>query len=180
NITRIWRYVAEDFAPFNINVTTVQPANLGHGCTQKIDIGGDGSWLDVVAGGVSYIGSFTGTTPNLSFVFPANLGNGYPKYVGDASSHEAGHAFGLLHQSQYDSNGIKIAEYYTGPGDGTAPIMGSSYYSDLSRWWVGTASDSATHIQDDMAIIANTTNNFGYRADDVGDTIATASALTVS
>jgi hypothetical protein len=36
NITQIWQYVAEDYAPFNINVTTVQPSNLGHGFTQKL------------------------------------------------------------------------------------------------------------------------------------------------
>src|SRR5215831_8994440 len=128
NITQIWQYVAEDYAPFNINVTTVQPGNMGHGFTQKVDIGGNGAWLGALAGGVSYIGSFANSAaPNISFVFPDNLGTGFPKYVADASSHEAGHSFGLYHQSQYNSSGQLIAEYYTGPGDGTAPIMGDSY-----------------------------------------------------
>src|SRR5262245_5125576 len=108
NITQIWQYVAEDYAPFNINVTTVQPSNMGHGFTQKVDIGGGGGWLGNLAGGVSYIGSFTSTSvPNISFVFPDNLGQGFPKYVADASSHEAGHSFGLYHQSQYNSSGQK-------------------------------------------------------------------------
>src|SRR5438128_7953 len=179
NITKIWAYVAEDFAPFNINVTTVQPANLGHGYTQQIDIGGDGSWLGTTAGGISFIGSFAGTAPNLSFVFPDNLAGGDPKDVGDATAHEAGHAFGLVHQSLWQ-NGVNVAEYYTGPGDGTAPIMGNSYSAPLSRWWSGTTDISATTIQDDLAVIANSTNGFGYRADDVGNSIAPASAPQVT
>jgi hypothetical protein len=181
NITQIWQYVAEDYAPFNINVTTVQPTSMGHGVTQKIDIGGGGSWLGFVAGGVSYIGSFVSTwVPNISFVFSNNLGVGYPKYVGDASSHEAGHSFGLYHQSQYDASGKLIAEYYTGPGDGTAPIMGDSYYAPLSRWWMGPNDQGATDIQDDMAVISSATNGFGYRDDSVGNTMATARPLTAN
>jgi hypothetical protein len=181
NITQIWQYVAEDFAPFNINVTTVQPTNMGHGYTQKIDIGGGGSWLGFLSGGVSYIGSFLSQwVPNISFVFPDNLATGLPKDVGDSCSHEAGHSFGLYHQSQYDSSGNKIAEYYTGPGDGTAPIMGNSYNAPLSRWWLGPNDNGATDIQDDMAVISNSTNGFGYRDDSTGNTMATARALTVN
>src|SRR5262249_38315026 len=146
-----------------------------------VDIGGGGGWLGNLAGGVSYIGSFTSTSvPNISFVFPDNLGQGFPKYVADASSHEAGHSFGLYHPSQYNSSGQKIAEYYTGPGDGTAPLMGDSYASPLSRWWLGPDSNSSTQIQDDMAVIANSTNGFGYRDDSTGNTIGTARTLTVS
>src|SRR5215831_6823844 len=74
NIIKIWQYVAEDYAPFNINVTTVPPANMSHGVTQKVDIGGSGSWLGSVKGGVSYLGDFISSyIPNISFVFPANL-----------------------------------------------------------------------------------------------------------
>jgi hypothetical protein len=178
NITKIWQYVAEDYAPFNINVTTVTPANLGHGYTMKIDIGGNGAWTGGNYGGISYIGSFTNSASNVSFVFPNNLANGNPKDVGDASSHEAGHGFGLQHQSLYNSSGQKVAEYYSGPGDGTAPIMGNSYNSPLSRWWTGTASDSVNHIQADMAVIGSATNGFGFRDDSSGNNIATAFALT--
>lgn len=180
NINKIWQYVSEDYAPFNINVTTVQPANLGYRYTQKVDIGGNGAWTGGNYGGISYIGSFTGSGPNISYVFPNNLGNGTPKYVGDASSHEAGHSFGLVHQSLYDSNGNKIAEYYTGPGNGTAPIMGDSYNAPLSRWWYGTSSNGANQYQDDMAIISNSKNGFGYRSDSTGNSIANAFQLAVS
>src|SRR4029079_4313605 len=120
------------------------------------------------------------SSPNTSFVFPDNLSNGYWKYVGDAVSHEVGHSLGLQHQSQYSSTGAKLAEYYAGPGDGTAPIMGHGYSAPLSRWWYGTSSLGSTIMQNDMAVIANGTNGFGYRADDYGSTVATASPLAVS
>ena len=46
------------------------------------------------------------------FVFSANLWHGSPrspKTVADVAAHEAGHGFGLQHQSQYDATGTKIA-----------------------------------------------------------------------
>jgi hypothetical protein len=44
----------------------------------------------------------------------------YAKYIAETVSHESGHAFGLQHQSLYDASGVKIQEYYYGPGDGRA------------------------------------------------------------
>src|SRR5205085_150466 len=113
--------------PFNINVTTVEPPSFADGVALRVSIGGDGAWLGQVAGGVGYVGSFTNSEVNTVFVFADNLANGYAKYVGDASSHEAGHAFGLEHQSTYNSRRRLVDEYSTGPGDGRAPLMGNSY-----------------------------------------------------
>ena len=46
--------------------------------------------------------------------------------------------FGLQHEQQW--NGSTLAsEYYYGPGDGTAPIMGDSYGAARSLWWYGTS-----------------------------------------
>jgi fibronectin type 3 domain-containing protein len=176
NILKIWSYVAEDYAPFNINVTTVQPASFANGIAERVDIGGDGAWTGGRYGGVSYVNSFTGSIENVSFVFPKNLGSA--KSIGDASSHEAGHGFGLYHQSLY-SGTTKVAEYYSGPGNGTAPIMGNSYSAQLSRWWYGTSTSSTTY-QDDMAVISRPANGFGYRTDDHGNTAANATPLNVS
>ncbi|MBV8431211.1 MAG: hypothetical protein JO244_08620, partial [Solirubrobacterales bacterium] len=129
SITQIWGAVAEDFAPFNINVTTVRPTDWAH--VERVDIGGTNAVLQGLpseAGGVSDVGSFATSSdqhPSISFVFAAAL-LGQPKAVGDAVSHEAGHALGLDHQSLYDSAGHLIDFYNPGPGDGTAPIMGAS------------------------------------------------------
>jgi hypothetical protein len=181
-ITRIWEQVAEDFAPFNLNVTTVPQPSFANGVAERIDIGGDGAWTGGSYGGLSFVGGFTDSNPNIGFVFSKNLGNGDPKYTAEDASHEAGHGFGLQYQSQYDSDGNLITEYYAGPGDGTAPIMGcATYYrTPLSRWWYGTSSLGPTIMQDDMAVIASSTNGFDYRPAPTNMTAATATPLAVS
>lgn len=178
NIYQIWQYVAEDYASFNINVTTVEPSSFANGVALRVAIGGNSSWTGGTYGGVAYVNCFTSSDVNTVYVFPGNLGNGYPKYVGDASSHESGHGFGLSHQSQYSGTSL-VATYYSGPGDGTAPLMGNSYSASRSMWWYGTTSSSTT-FQDDMAVIGRSANGFGFRVDDHGNTTSTATALTVS
>ena len=177
-IQSIWQYVAEDYSPFKVNVTTVPPASFANGAALRISIGGDGVWIGPY-GGVAYVDSFTNSISNVVFVFPKNLANGNAKYTGEASSHESGHGFGLQHQSLY-SGTTKVNEYYSGPGDGRAPIMGDSYSATRGLWWYGTSAVSSSTFQDDMAVISRSANGFGYRLDDYGNTAATASALTVS
>ncbi|MBL8823668.1 MAG: fibronectin type III domain-containing protein [Planctomycetia bacterium] len=180
-IRNIWTIVAEDYAPFKINVTTVEPPSFANGVALRVAIGGDGAWTGGSYGGIAYIRSFTSSIVNTAYVFPDNLSNGAAKYTADASSHEAGHSFGLQHQSQYDASGNKISEYYYGPGDGRAPIMGTSYYATRGLWWYGTSSTGANIYQDDMAIISNATNAFGYRADDIpGSTPLTVTGREVT
>ncbi len=168
--------MSEDYAPFDIDVTTVEPASFADGVAVRVAIGGDGAWYGTPAGGVAYVNSFTNPSlPNTVYVFSSVLYSA--KNVGEASSHEAGHSFGLQHQSQYDANGGKIAEYYSGPGDGRAPIMGNSYSATRGLWWYGTSTSSTTY-QDDLAVISRPTNGFGYRPDDYGDSPDTAAPLT--
>jgi hypothetical protein len=172
----IWARVAEDYAPFNIDVTTIDPGALTNGVAAKIVIGGSGSWYGS-AGGVAYVGGFYNSASNVGFAFEDNLGNGNAKYCADASSHEAGHLFGLNHQSAY-SGTTKTAEY--NPGTSTlAPLMGNSYSATRSTWYNGQTVTSTTY-QDDIAIIAGSSNGFGLKADDYGNTIGTASQLPVS
>jgi hypothetical protein len=179
SIQKIWQQVAEDYAPFNINVTTVEPSSFANGVAQRVVIGGNGSWTGGTYGGISYVGSFTNSAVNTSWVFPDNLGSGYAKYVADAAAHEAGHAFGLVHQSAY-SGSTQTAAYQSGPGDGTAPLMGNSYSASRSLWWYGQSDVSSTTYQNDMDVIASSTNGFGYRTDDFGGTASTAASLDTS
>jgi len=182
-IQAIWQRVAEDYAPFHVDVTTQNPADIGDliksgaGDTRwgvRVAIGGSSyDWYGAGAGGVAYMGSFNDSADTPAFVFTAQLGNGDEKYTAEAISHEAGHTLGL------DHDGTSTTSYYHGQGSGVtgwAPIMGSGYYQNLTQWSKGEYS-GANNLEDDLAIIT-TGNGFGYRADDYGNTASTASALS--
>ena len=101
-IYEIWARVAEDYAPFNINVTTVDPGHQANQVVAVVAIGGNWSdWYGSSAGGVAYVGGFYNGASNVGYVFDDALGNGNAKYVAEAASHEAGHlfrAFSVLRQ----------------------------------------------------------------------------------
>ena len=183
-IQHVWQRVTEDFAPFNVNVTTQEPGDLGDliksgsGDTRwgvRVAIGGSSyDWYGNGAGGVAYIGSFNWNTDTPTYVFPDQLGNGFEKYVAEAASHEAGHTLGLRH------DGTSTQGNSSGHGSGEtawAPIMGVGYYNNLSQWSRGEYAD-ADRQEDDLAIIT-TQNGFGYRVDDYGDTNGTASVANL-
>ncbi len=181
NIRQIWERVSEDFLPFNVDVTTEDP---GIEALRKVG-SSDTEWgIRVVigqntapapgAGGVAYLNSFSWNTDTPCFVFSGSLGG--PKSVAEATSHEVGHTLNLSH------DGNATQGYYPGHGSGAtgwAPIMGVGYYQNLSQWSKGEYS-GANQLQDDLAIITNATNGFGYRNDDFGSTVATASNLNFS
>ncbi len=55
---------------------------------------------------------------------------------------------GLQHQSTYDSNCVKTAEYSPGQGSGEigwAPIMGDGYYENLTTWHIGNQYSQLQH-----------------------------------
>jgi hypothetical protein len=170
-IQQTWEAVAEDYSPFNLNVTTVDPGNRDDFKTQAIVIGGDGSWYGS-AGGVSFVGSFSNSDPNVGFVFLNTNAN----FIAAAASHEAGHGFGLQHQSAYDGDGNKTDEY--SHGDSTdAPIMGYGYAA-RNVWWSGPSSIASWSMQNDVSIIASSENRFGYRTDDYPDSPGAGTQLT--
>jgi hypothetical protein len=183
-IQAIWRRVAEDFIPFDVNVTTEAPSlealqKSGSGDSDwgvRVVIGGSGSWFPQTAGGVAYVGSFNWSSDTPVFVFENNLGDGNEKYTAEAISHEVGHALGLNH----DGRTSPSEEYYAGHGSGEtgwAPVMGVGYYKSLTQWSRGEYA-YAGNTEDDLSIIT-TKNGFGYRSDDHGDTFGSATSLTV-
>ena len=177
DIQQIWARVSEKFSPFNIDVTTQNPGSFGARQAMHEIIGGDGSWINSSWGGATYVGGFA-TGQTTSFIFSDNLTDGDPHYVSEAIAHEMGHAFGLQHQSTY-ANGQLVSEYNSGTSQ-SAPIMGNDYYASRGLWWDGPNIEGANDIQDDMAVIASSSNGFGYRPQDHGQTLATADALSLN
>ena len=180
----IWQRVVEDFAPFNINVTTEDP---GVAALTRGDVPGDNTWgtrvviggscydwFGIGSGGVSYVNVFGDGSAGPSFVFKEQLGNGNEKATAEAISHEVGHALGLIH------DGTSSMGYYAGQGSGIAgwaPIMGVGYYQPVTQWSKGEY-NNANNKEDDLAIISSSTNGAGYRADDYGNSAASAMALS--
>jgi hypothetical protein len=126
-------------------------------------------WFSGV-GGVAFLGSFTWGDDTPCFVFPDRLGY-FPKYVAECCSHETGHALGLSHQSRYDAGCNLAATYHEGAGLGEsswAPIMGNSYYRNMSGWNNGPTPFGCNSNQDNLSIITSQ-NGFGYRTDDHAD-----------
>lgn len=182
-IIDIWRRVAEDFRPFNVNVTTKAPplANLmksGPNDSRwgiRVVVGGLASqWLGGNGGGIAYQNSFTFDSDTPLYIFSRAF-NENERFVADAITHETGHALGLDH----DGTRSPAREYYAGHGSGVtgwAPIMGNPYYKELTQWSKGEYA-SASNRQDDLAIITSAKNGIGYRNDDHGNSTASDTPL---
>ncbi len=172
-ITEIFERVSEDYRPFNINITTDSTKFLAAPLTRRIRliVTPTSAWYQGV-GGVSYIGSFTWGDDTPGFVFTDRLAN-YPKYIAECCSHEGGHTVGLSHQSSYDSNCTLTDQYSQGSGSGEigwAPVMGNSYYKNMTGWNDGPTPYGCSSTQDNLTIITSN-NGFGYRPDDFTDSI---------
>lgn len=172
-ITLCFNKVAEDYRPFNVNVTTDSTVYFAAPVKKRIRIiiTPTYQWYGV-SGGVSWVGSFRWGTGVPGFVFSGLLAND-PNLVSEAASHEAGHTLGLNHQSRYNADCSLNAEYNPGAGSGVtswAPIMGKSYYKTLSTWYNGPSSSKGCNSsQDDMTIIADTANGTTFKPDDFGN-----------
>lgn len=173
-ITEIFNRVAEDYRPFNVNITTDSAKFLAAPLAQRIRVivTPTSAWKPNV-GGISYIGSFTWGDDTPAFVFSDRLGPNNTKFIAECCSHESGHTLGLSHQSRYDSACNYIETYNTGNGSGEtgwAPIMGNSYSRNMTGWNDGPTPYGCANTQDNLSIITST-NGFGYRTDDYADSL---------
>lgn len=178
-ITEVFNRVAEDYRPFNINVTTDSTKYLAAPVTKRMRVilTVSSSWYGS-AGGVAFVGSFSWGDNTPCFVFSALL-NYNVKNVSEAAAHEAGHTLGLYHQSSYDAMCNKLSDYHSGIGSGEigwAPIMGVGYYRNFTLWNNGPNSFGCTNLQSDLDIITSF-NGFTYRTDDFSDNFPSATQV---
>ncbi|BAY80710.1 bacterial pre-peptidase C-terminal domain protein [Calothrix parasitica NIES-267] len=188
-IQKIWQRVAEDFAPFNINVTTEEPdiedlRKRGDGddrwgirtvITQDTDTN-----ITDASGGIANVYSFNWSTDTPAFSFNKGENN-----AAMTISHEVGHTLGLSH------DGISPnTTYHPGFGSGDTSwgsIMGAPFGKSLTQWSQGdykNADNTGSNAnffsgEDDLKVIT-TENGFDYRVDDYGNSNATAFELTAT
>jgi hypothetical protein len=189
-IVGIWQRVTEDYAPFEVDVTTEAPniedlRNSGPSdtrwgiralMTQNVNTV-DNTPVYSGAGGVAYVGSFNYNSDTPLFAFNKGENN-----AAMTASHEVGHSLGLDHDGQLDSNPndtVNDAKGYSdgfGTGDTSwGPLMGAPFGKSLTQWSKGEY-QYANNREDDLAIIT-TNNGFGYRVDDYGNSINASTRL---
>ncbi|MGW1344801.1 M12 family metallo-peptidase [Kribbella sp. NPDC002412] len=177
----VWARVAEDYAPFDVDVTTQEPAasaitrsggsDQQYGTRVLID---PTTWYQsgCGCGGVAYVGVYDNSSNHSYYqpalVFTKGVGTG-AKNIAEAASHEAGHNIGLSH------DGTSSVGYYQGHG-AWAPIMGVGYSKAISQWSKGEYT-GANNKEDDFVVAGQ--NGLALRADDHGNGTSDATALTL-
>ena len=176
-IINAFNRVAEDFRPFNVNITTDSTVYLAAPLAMRVRIiiTTTSSWFPAGYGGIAYGNSFTWGDDTPGFVFSDRLGTGNTKRIAETIAHESGHTVGLAHQSKYGATCNLLETYSTGFGTGEtgwAPIMGNSQATskNFSNWNNGPTPDGCGFTEDNLYTIV-TYNGFGYRTDDYTETL---------
>lgn len=182
-ISDIWKVMAEDFRPFDVNVTTVE-SDYNNG---KI-----GSRMRCIftpttdampgSGGVAYLGSFkwSGTTPCWAFngTGSSATSDNAVHYASMTGSHEYGHTFNLKHDGDTSQTGSS-KEYYGGHGTGVTswgPIMGAPFDASVIQWSKGEYAN-ASNTEDDVATISGSYFALGYTVDDYANSPVLAQTI---
>ena len=199
----VFQRVAEDYAPFDVDVTTEDP---GLAALDRTDAGDQEYGTRTLitpstsaataicnnqCGGVAFVGVFNHYSGKDGFaetheqlqpawVFPQNLGPNDLKAIAEGATHEVGHTLGL------DHDGTASQGYYLGHG-GWAPIMGAAYSQPISQFSLseypgavlgGPNPPPNPALQpnpDDLVTI--TTYGPGFRTDEAGTSTGNAGAV---
>ena len=179
-IAGIWSRVAEDYAPWQVDVTTEAPASFSPTTLEALIT--KTTTLDGVAmpsnyaGGIAYediIGYANYTYYIPALIYYDNLADGNEDAVADAVAHEIGHNFGLSHEGILNG-----ATYYTGAGSGEISwgcIMGAPYFKTVTKFCIGDY-PNANNQEDQLSIISG---SIPFRNPSAGNSAATATPLVL-
>jgi hypothetical protein len=202
----IYQRVAEDYAPFDVDVTTEEPPAADLDRTNSGDqvygvramISPSDTALNNICqggcGGIAFIGVFdhyagknsdgsTHAQYQPAWVFPQALtGGNVVKNIAEATTHEVGHNLGL------DHDGTNSQGYYDGNlNDMWAPIMGVGYNKPVAQFALsdypdanlgGPGPGSAQSNPDDLATIDTFLSSAGdLRTDEPGTSTGNAGAV---
>ncbi len=169
-IDYITEFVREDYTPYNIEVTNLQPAG---GQYTTIYVGGSNDWFRPDSGiiGVATYDVGNRDASNYGFAFTEELGIyktysssilDFSEYIANLVTHEAAHTFGANHVS-----------------DITATM---NPYLPLSpqRQMFGRGNiPNSSAVQDTQEVLGETIG-YAHSQDDYGDTLSTASPINLS
>jgi len=175
-IIESWQRVSEDYAVFDVDVTTADPGDAALNRSSASD-NVYGSHVVITpttdvrpgVGGVAYVGTFNSANNGQNqpaWVFSSNLSN-VASNIAEAATHEVGHNLGLSH------DGDSQRSYSRGQGI-WAPIMGAAYGKPLSQWSNGDYKD-ANNREDDLSVIAG--HGLSYIPANHGTSTASASVM---
>jgi hypothetical protein len=185
-IQSIWQRVAEDYSPWDVDVTTQDPgeddihrssdADQTFGTRVLITNSPAAAFTTVSQTGVAWPGVFDDVGQDHilgqpALVFPAGV-TFDTKDTAELVTHEAGHTLGLRH----DGTMVPDEDYYFGHSR-WAPIMGAGYVQPVVQFSKGEYA-SADNSQDDLAVI--TAHGLSVRPDDHTNALNSATELVTA
>ncbi len=175
-----WEYIKEDFAPYDVDVTTEEPdqdhlkfsfvgdQKYGIRCVFTQATGGFGNGI----GGVAQLGSFKSLWDQPCFAF--NKGDNTGSMTG---SHEVGHSLNMIH------DGLNGSTYHPGTGSGATswgPIMGAPFGKTVVHWSNGDYAGSTTTQNDTGFLSSPFAFGLGVLTDTAPDVVGAGEPLPIA
>jgi hypothetical protein len=163
-----WREAVEDYAQFDINVTTDQTVyDAAESQNRGMIIATPTlAWFGS-AGGVAYLDGFGSGYRGTGWAW-----NDSASSLGQTISHEAGHLMDLTHDG-----GLVNTSYYSGHGE-WGPIMGASFGRSYVQWSKGEYT-GANNTEDDIAILYAKLGNASDLGGDASNPIFISTSSTL-
>jgi hypothetical protein len=161
SMAEIWARVAEDFAPFDVDITTEEPKQYGQNVAWIVvtdsELRSKHPLPSPKAGSTTYMNVFgyaQAAYYSPALIYQNNLDSAGS--IAEAASHSIGHIMGLSHDTSVGTGRGKVS---------WAPIMGVNHTNQVTQWSKGDY-PGAVNKQDDIGILVGA---LGLRRDDHDD-----------